>query len=223
MATSPIAAAAGGGGANNAPAVRVITVSPAGGGPLGMPSAPGKELSTGDRRVVYECNFSVDSAVAAEFLSYLRAHVEEICRLEGGALFDRATLCIAENEGDPNEEEPIAGVSAAVAEEGGAAAAAAAAGGAEGGSAAAAAGAQASAAAAGADGEKAPSPPPPPPPPPPHNKVYVCARYRARSRFSLQKYFDRAGERLRRDMHDKWGGRFSVQRRILAVHHIVEN
>jgi hypothetical protein len=51
----------------------------------------------------------------------------------------------------------------------------------------------------------------------------VCARYRARSRFRLQEYFDRAGHRLRRDMADKWGGRFSVQRRILAVHHIVEN
>lgn len=176
--------------------VRVITVAPVGN------AAGGGDVVQGDRRVVYECNFSVDSAVAAEFLAYLRAHVEEICRLEGGALFDRATLCIAENEDDPHEED-----GAAQAAEGEAAAAPA------------AAAAAADNAAANADNDDGP----PPPPPPPSGRLHVCARYRARSRFRLQEYFDRAGERLRRDMQSKWGGRFRVQRRILAVHHIVEN
>lgn len=37
-----------------------------------------------------------------------------------------------------------------------------------------------------------------------------------------QEYFDRAGERLRQDMLAKWGGRFTVQRRILAVDSTVE-
>jgi hypothetical protein len=186
-------AAPGGGPAGG---VRVITVAP------GAPGAGGRggDVVPGDRRVVYECNFAVDSAVAEEFLAYLRAHVEEICRLENGALFDRATLCIAENEGDPHEDEAV------VAAQGAAAAAATADGKPDG------------AAAAAADDDEIP-----PPPPPSSGKLHVCARYRARSRFRLQEYFDRAGERLRRDMQTKWGGRFTVQRRILAVHHIVEN
>lgn len=105
-----------------------------------------------DRRVIYECNFAVDAPVMAEFAAYLRQHMREIMDLEGGKLFDRATLCVAENEGHH-------------------------------------------------DG----------------SKVHLCARYRARSRFRLQEYFDKAGDRLRRDMLEKWGGRFEVQRRILAV------
>lgn len=51
-----------------------------------------------DRRVVYECNFSVDSEISREFMEYLRGHMREIVCLEEGALFDRATLCIAEAE-----------------------------------------------------------------------------------------------------------------------------
>jgi len=109
-----------------------------------------------DRRVIYECNFAVDVGVARDFLDYLKSHMEEIMHLEDGSLFDRATLCIAENEGSVDTE-----------------------------------------------------------------RCHLCARYRARSRFRLQEYFDTAGERLRQDMVQKWNGRFTVQRRILAVEAII--
>jgi len=195
---SPIAAVAAGG-------VGVLATSPSHGAAGGGNQPAGSFL--GDRRVVYECNFVVDAAVAAEFLAYLRAHVGEIVRLEGGALFDRATLCIAEVEGDPHEEEQQQqGQGQRVAEP-------------------TAATGEAAGAAPPADAPQTGGPPSPPPPPPGGHgrKTHVCARYRARSRFRLQEYFDRAGERLRRDMREKWGGRFAVQRRILAVHHIVGN
>jgi len=52
-----------------------------------------------DRRVIYECNFTVEAAVVQEFCSYLRQHMKEIVGLDDGKLFDRATLCVAENEG----------------------------------------------------------------------------------------------------------------------------
>jgi hypothetical protein len=55
------------------------------------------------------------------------------------------------------------------------------------------------------------------------NTYHLCVRYRARSRFRLQEYFDRAGERLRQDMLEEWGGRFTVQRRILAMDTIIGN
>ncbi len=45
----------------------------------------------------------------------------------------------------------------------------------------------------------------------------VPAVVRAGSRFKLQEYFDRAGERLRQDMNEHWGGRYTVQRRILEL------
>ncbi|KAF8056726.1 tbccd1 [Scenedesmus sp. PABB004] len=105
-----------------------------------------------DRRVIYECNFSVEAAVVPEFAAYLRQHMREIVGLDDGKLFDRATLCVAENEGHHDA-----------------------------------------------------------------GRAHLCARYRARSRFRLQEYFDKAGDRLRKDMLEKWGGRFEVQRRILAV------
>ena len=54
------------------------------------------------------------------------------------------------------------------------------------------------------------------------DKLTISVRYRARSRFRLQEYFDRAGERLRQDMAQEWGGRFTVQRRILAVDTVIE-
>jgi hypothetical protein len=38
-----------------------------------------------DRRVVYECNFSVDTAVSREFMQYLRGHMREVRRGRGGA------------------------------------------------------------------------------------------------------------------------------------------
>lgn len=88
-----------------------------------------------DRRVIYECNFSVEAGVVREFAAYLRQHMKEICELDGGKLFDRATLCIAENEGQHDAA-----------------------------------------------------------------RYNLCARYRARSRFRLQEYFDKAGDRLRKDM-----------------------
>lgn len=106
-----------------------------------------------DRRVIYECNFSVESKDKDEFCTYLRNHMQEILQLENGRLFDRASLCIAENEADCHETD----------------------------------------------------------------KRHVCVRYRARSRFKLQEYFDRAGERLRQNMTDEWGGRYTVQRRILEL------
>jgi len=31
-----------------------------------------------DRRVVYECNFQVDSAISREFMQYLRGHMREV-------------------------------------------------------------------------------------------------------------------------------------------------
>lgn len=110
-----------------------------------------------DRRVIYECNFSVESAVVQEFVAYLRAHMKEIVGLDDGKLFDRATLCVAENEGLHDS-----------------------------------------------------------------NRSHLCARYRARSRFRLQEYFDKAGDRLRKDMLEKWGGRFEVQRRILVIDSVIE-
>eukprot|EP00883_Tetradesmus_obliquus_P011172 jgi/Sobl393_1/3929/SZX76608.1 len=110
-----------------------------------------------DRRVIYECNFSVDQSVVPEFAAYLRQHMREIVELDGGKLFDRATLCIAEHEGQH-------------------------------------------------DGDR----------------YHLCARYRARSRFRLQEYFDKAGDRLRRDMLEKWAGRFEVQRRILVIDSVIE-
>lgn len=110
-----------------------------------------------DRRVIYECNFAVDVDVFQEFAAYLRQHMREIISLGGGNLFDRATLCVAENEGQPDSD-----------------------------------------------------------------KQHLCARYRARSRFRLQEYFDKAGDRLRKDMLARWGGKFEVQRRILAVDCIIE-
>jgi hypothetical protein len=110
-----------------------------------------------DRSVIYECNFAVDAPVAKEFIAYLKQHMQEIVHLEEGALFDRATLCVAENEGVPDSD-----------------------------------------------------------------RCHLCARYRARSRFRLQEYFDTAGERLRQDMLQKWNGRFTVQRRILAVEYVIE-
>jgi hypothetical protein len=112
-----------------------------------------------DRRVIYECNFSVDMDVFEDFAAYLRQHMREILSLEDGKLFDRATLCVAENEGQHDLED---------------------------------------------------------------NKQHLCARYRARSRFRLQEYFDKAGDRLRKDMLARWGGKFDVQRRILAVDCIIE-
>ena len=36
-----------------------------------------------DRRVVYECNFSVDSEIAQQFMQYLRAHMREVRRGPG--------------------------------------------------------------------------------------------------------------------------------------------
>jgi len=118
-----------------------------------------KFITPGDRRhVIYECNFAVDAKDAQAFIAYLRNHMAEIVGLDGGLLFDRATLCIAENEGSHGDD----------------------------------------------------------------GKYHVCVRYRARSRFQLQAYFDRAGERLRQDMIEKWGGRFTVQRRILAVDSVIE-
>lgn len=51
-----------------------------------------------DRRVIYECNFAVEADVFQEFAAYLRQHMRDIVSLEGGKLFDRATLCVAENE-----------------------------------------------------------------------------------------------------------------------------
>jgi hypothetical protein len=54
------------------------------------------------------------------------------------------------------------------------------------------------------------------------DKLTISVRYRARSRFRLQEYFDRAGERLRADMTQAWGGRFTVQRRILAMDTVIE-
>jgi hypothetical protein len=110
-----------------------------------------------DRRVIYECNFAVDVDVFQEFAAYLRQHMREIVGLEGGKLFDRATLCVAENEGLHED-----------------------------------------------------------------TKLHLCARYRARSRFRLQEYFDKAGDRLRKDMLARWEGKFDVQRRILAVDCIIE-
>jgi hypothetical protein len=110
-----------------------------------------------DRSVIYECNFAVDAPVAKDFIAYLKQHMQEIVHLEEGALFDRATLCVAENEGVPDSD-----------------------------------------------------------------RCHLCARYRARSRFRLQEYFDTAGERLRQDMLQKWNGRFTVQRRILAVEYVIE-
>lgn len=112
---------------------------------------------TKDRRVIYECNFSVDSTVVTEFVAYLRQHMKEIVGLDGGKLFDRATLCVAENEGVHDS-----------------------------------------------------------------NRYHLCARYRARSRFRLQEYFDKAGDRLRKDMLIKWGGQFEVQRRILVIDAVIE-
>jgi hypothetical protein len=32
-----------------------------------------------ERRVVYECNFSVDADAAGAFLEYLRGHIREVC------------------------------------------------------------------------------------------------------------------------------------------------
>jgi len=110
-----------------------------------------------DRRVIYECNFTVEAAVVQEFCAYLRQHMKEIVGLDDGKLFDRATLCVAENEGLHDA-----------------------------------------------------------------GRYHLCARYRARSRFRLQEYFDKAGDRLRKDMLEKWGGRFEVQRRILAVDSVIE-
>jgi hypothetical protein len=112
---------------------------------------------TVDRRVIYECNFAVDVEVFQEFAAYLRQHMRDIVGLEGGKLFDRATLCVAENEGEHED-----------------------------------------------------------------NKQHLCARYRARSRFRLQEYFDKAGDRLRKDMLARWEGKFEVQRRILAVDCVIE-
>jgi hypothetical protein len=111
-----------------------------------------------DRHVIYECNFAVDADVVQEFAAYLRQHMKQILSLEGGNLFDRATLCVAEHE-DHQEDA---------------------------------------------------------------SKQHLCARYRARSRFRLQEYFDRAGDRLRKDMLARWGGKFEVQRRILAVDCIID-
>lgn len=110
-----------------------------------------------DRRVVYECNFSVESAISREFMQYLRGHMREIVCLEEGALFDRATLSIAENE-------------------------------------------------CGNDA----------------SKTLLVARYRALSRFHLQQYFDYEGDRLRADMTSKFGGRFTVERRILVIDCVIE-
>ncbi|KIZ01123.1 hypothetical protein MNEG_6837 [Monoraphidium neglectum] len=110
-----------------------------------------------DRRVVYECNFSVDTDIAQPFMQYLRSHMREIVCLEEGALFDRATLSIAEQEGGNSL-----------------------------------------------------------------NKTLLVARYRALSRFRLQEYFDRQGERLRADMLEKFGGRFTVERRILVIDCVIE-
>ncbi len=58
-----------------------------------------------DRRVIYECNFSVQSKDKDEFCAYLRHHMSEILQLENGRLFDRASLCIAENEDDMQEKD----------------------------------------------------------------------------------------------------------------------
>jgi hypothetical protein len=110
-----------------------------------------------DRRVIYECNFSVEIDVFQEFAAYLRQHMREILSLEDGKLFDRATLCVAENEGHDED-----------------------------------------------------------------NRQHLCARYRARSRFRLQEYFDKAGDRFRKEMLARWGEKFEVQRRILAVDCIIE-
>lgn len=110
-----------------------------------------------DRRVVYECNFSVDSEISMDFIQYLRSHMREIVFLEEGALFDRATLSIAEAEGGNDV-----------------------------------------------------------------GKTLLVARYRAFSRFRLQEYFDREGERLRSDMLSRFGGRFTVERRILVIDCVIE-
>ncbi|KAI8470863.1 MAG: hypothetical protein J3K34DRAFT_419198 [Monoraphidium minutum] len=113
--------------------------------------------SGADRRVVYECNFSVETEISREFMAYLRGHMREIVCLEEGALFDRATLSIAEAE----------------------------------------------------TGNDA-------------GRTLLVARYRALSRFRLQEYFDQQGERLRLEMMHKWGGRFTVERRILVIDCVIE-
>lgn len=48
------------------------------------------------------------------------------------------------------------------------------------------------------------------------DKGYLCAQYRARSKWRLQEYFDKHAEWFRRDMMDKFHGKFTVQRRILT-------
>lgn len=110
-----------------------------------------------DRRVIYECNFTLASSLQQEFLTYLRPHMKEILTLEDGKLFDRATLCIVEHEGSHDAD-----------------------------------------------------------------TIHLCARYRARSRFRLQEYFDTSGNRLRQSMQEKWGSRLTVRRRILAIDTILE-
>lgn len=54
------------------------------------------------------------------------------------------------------------------------------------------------------------------------DKKHLCAQYRARSRWKLQEYFDKYGERLRKDMREKFPGQFTVSRRILAVQFMLE-
>lgn len=48
------------------------------------------------------------------------------------------------------------------------------------------------------------------------SKAYVCAQYRARSKWRLQEYFDKHADALRRDMFEKFNGKITVQRRILT-------
>ena len=55
------------------------------------------------------------------------------------------------------------------------------------------------------------------------DKTYICAQYRARSRWKLQEYFEKYGEQLRNDMLAKFPNKFSVERRILAVNYLLEH